>query len=351
MGGGVEPTEFEVVEPLGERSCVIRVGHGVATAADLIPPRYERAAILAQPATIRLAGSIAAASEARVSVRELPDREAAKSLAVVGDVYEWLNTLGLTRGDLIVGVGGGAVSDVTGFVAATYLRGVAVRYVATTLLAAVDAAIGGKTGINVAGKNLAGVFRHPDAVLVDLSILERLPEAIKREGSAEALKAGLIGDPGLVAVYERDGLDAALGVVVPAAIKVKVDVVNDDFREGGQRAVLNYGHTIGHALEVEGELPHGHAIAIGMVAAGAVAEAKLGFGGGERQLEVIESLGLPVRAPDLDRTAVHHWIGLDKKRDRSGIRMVLLEEVGRPIVATVTEEELGQGLDAIGLRR
>lgn len=351
MDAAVEPILFELVEPPAGRVSTIRVGRGIATGGEVIPERYELAAILTQPGTARLASAIAADTETRTAIRELPDREAAKTLGTVGYLYEWLNTLGLTRDDLIVGIGGGALSDVAGFVAATYLRGVAVTYVATTLLGAVDAAIGGKTGINVAGKNLAGVFRHPDAVIVDLSVLDRLPTEIRREGTAEAVKAGLIADPALVATYERDGLEASLDMVVPAAIRVKVDAVNADFRESGRRAVLNYGHTIGHAIEVGAGLSHGHAVAIGMVAAGEVAVEKLGFADIKRQIAVIERLGLPTVAPPVDRAVLHRLVGLDKKRDASGIRMVLLEAIGKPTVVPVTREDIDRGLDAIGIPR
>jgi len=351
MGAAAGPTLFEVVEPPAGRVSQIRVGRNIATGPNVIPATYGRTAVLTQPAASRLAGAIAADADSWTAVRELPDREAAKTLGTVGDLYEWLNTLGMTRDDLIVGVGGGALTDVVGFVAATYLRGIAVRYVATTVLGAVDAAIGGKTGINVAGKNLAGVFRHPDAVIVDLAVLDRLPTEIRREGSAEAVKAGLIADPSLVVAYEKDGLNAALDLVVPAAIRVKVDVVNADFREAGLRAVLNYGHTIGHAIEVGAGLPHGNAIAIGMVAAGAIAADKLGFADDQRQTAVIDRLGLPTIAPPTDRALLHQLIGLDKKRDATGIRMVLLEAIGKPTVVAVTPEDIDRGLNAVGIPR
>jgi 3-dehydroquinate synthetase len=288
-----------------------------------------------------------AAPDTHVDV--LPDGDAAKSLQVVGRVYEWLNSLGFTREDLIVAIGGGALTDVAGFIAATYLRGVEAVYLPTTLLGAVDAAIGGKTGINVGGKNLAGVFRHPQRVVIDLDILDALPKRLLREGAAEALKAGLIADPAIVSAYEQDGLEAPLDDVVPAAIAVKVRTVNTDFRESGLRAVLNYGHTIGHAVEVAAGITHGDAVAIGMVAAGKIAEDVLGFPEAARQLAAIRRLGLPVAAPPLDPGAVIGLLERDKKRDAGGLRMVLLERIGRPVLRHVTPDQVAIGLRAVGI--
>jgi 3-dehydroquinate synthase/shikimate kinase/3-dehydroquinate synthase len=279
----------------------------------------------------------------------LPDGDAAKTLGTVETAYEWLSSLGMTRDDLVVAVGGGALTDVAGFVAATYLRGVEVSYLPTTLLGAVDAAVGGKTGVNVGGKNLVGVFRHPARIVVDLEILSRLPEQLLREGAAETVKAGFIADPEIVEEYERAGLAASLDRVVPAAIKVKVDTVRADFGEQGLRAILNYGHTIGHAVEIAAGISHGEAVAIGMVAAGRVAEILVGFEQAERQRETIRRLGLPVSAPPVKREHVELLMNRDKKRDRGGIRMVLLESFGSPVLRHVDGAVIDEGLAAIGI--
>jgi len=330
--------------------CEIQLGRGIADAANLGTGEFDEVAFLTQPAVAHLAESLALETVARTHVLELPDAEAAKKLSVVEEVYGWLNSVGFTRGDLIVGVGGGALTDVAGFVAGTYLRGVEVVYLPTTLLGAVDASIGGKTGVNVGGKNLAGLFRHPRRVIVDLAILEDLPEGLLVAGSAEVLKAGLIGDPKIVAAYEDNGPDAALEQVVPPAISVKVRAVTEDFREQGTRAFLNYGHTIGHAIEITAAIPHGHAVAIGMVAAGRIAEELVGFDAAPRQLEIIRRIGLPVVAPTVDRSDVETLMARDKKRDAAGLRMVLLEEIGKPVLRHVSTDLLHAGLDAIGVR-
>ncbi|HLA67615.1 MAG TPA: 3-dehydroquinate synthase family protein [Acidimicrobiia bacterium] len=281
----------------------------------------------------------------------IPDGEAAKTLATVEEVVVALNDLGMTRGGLIVAVGGGSTTDLAGFVAATYLRGVSTHYVTTTLLGAVDAAIGGKTGVNVGGKNLVGVFRHPDRVVIDVAVLERLPDHLKREGCAEALKAGFVADPSLVALLERDGIDADLELVVRRAVAVKAGIVSRDFAETGERAVLNYGHTIGHAVEVVAGLSHGAAVAVGMVAAARASEIEAGFDHRSRHDAAIRRLGLPVACPPVDPRRIEAMMAFDKKRDEGGLRMVLLEDFGRPKVTHVGAATVRAALDAVGIRR
>ncbi len=215
-------------------------------------------------------------------------------------------------------VGGGALTDLVGFAAATYMRGIEVTYLPTTLLAAVDASVGGKTGVNVGGKNLAGVFRHPARVVVDLDVLEQLPVELLREGAAETVKAGFIADPTILDEYEARGVRAALELVVPAAIAVKVSTVTEDFRESGKRAILNYGHTIGHAVETATGISHGEAVAIGMVAAGRVSAIVTGFEHEARQRDIIEKIGLPVQAPPVDADEIRMLMDRDKKRDQAG---------------------------------
>lgn len=336
-------------------TCQVRVGRSVATAEELIPTGHETVAILTQPSVVGIASSLARDAESQLGLQAhvltLPDGDSAKDMSVVADVYEQLNQLGFTRGDLIVGVGGGALTDSAGFVAATYLRGVAVSYLATTLLGAVDAAIGGKTGVNVGGKNLAGVFRHPARVIVDIDILEDLPARLLREGAAETVKAGFIADASIVSAYEDHGLRAPLDVVVPAAIAVKVQTVDADFREHGMRAILNYGHTVGHAVEVAAGISHGDAVAIGMVAAGKISEALVGFTEADRQREIIRRIGLPVVAPAVDGSDIDRLMSRDKKRDADGLRMVLLEDFGKPVVRHVDPEAVEVGLAEIGVVR
>lgn len=281
-------------------------------------------------------------------IMELPDREGAKSMETAQMAYDWLAALELGRYDSIVGVGGGAVTDAAGFVGATWLRGVEVALVPTTLLGAVDASIGGKTGINLAGKNLVGAFHLPSRVVIDLNVLDRLPLELRVEGTAEALKAGLVGDPALVELYERLGAAAPLDEVVPRAVAVKADVVSGDFREDGRRAILNFGHTVGHAVEIIGVMPHGHAVAVGMVAAGMVSSARYGFPH-QWLKDLILALRLPVSAAGISREAVFELINRDKKRVADGVRMVLLRAIGDPVVEMVSRDELELGLGAIGI--
>ncbi len=304
----------------------------------------ERVVVLTQPGARRVAARVAEGLGAEVL--ELPDGEAAKTLAVVEATYRRLAADRLHRDDTIVAVGGGSLTDVVGFVAATYLRGVESVYVPTTLLGAVDAAVGGKTGVNLDGKNLVGAFHHPARVVIDVGVLEDLPDALWQEGAAEALKAGLIADRDLVDLFERHGRDAPLAEVVRRAVAVKAAVVAEDFREGGRRAILNYGHTVGHAVEVAAGMPHGHAVAVGMVAAGAASEAACGFAHRERQDGIITALGLLTSAR-ADRAEVRRLLTLDKKRDAAGLRMVLLEDIASPVLRHVDAATVEAALDAV----
>lgn len=326
----------------------VLVGRGI----DLrLPDRAdrERVAVLTQPGVARsIADAFASGLVGPEStVIELPDREAAKELTVVGDVYDRLADLNLGRHDTIVGVGGGALTDVAGFLAATWLRGVESVLIPTTLLAAVDASIGGKTGINRRGKNLVGAFWHPSRVIIDLDVMDDLPAALWMEGAAEIIKAGLIRDGSIVDAYATGGVDVTLDVVVPKAVAVKAAIVSADFREAGERALLNFGHTVGHAVELLAPLPHGFAVSVGMVAAGVVSKARYGFDAGWLT-DLLFSVGLPVASAGLSRSAALELIGRDKKRTADGIRMVLLRSVGDPVVETVSAEEVGSALDAIG---
>ncbi|MGH8950017.1 MAG: 3-dehydroquinate synthase [Acidimicrobiia bacterium] len=328
------------------------VGRGLPD--PILPPRpdRQRVAIVTQPGATHVALEVAQhlrGGDTQVEVIGLPDRDEAKTLVVAGSVYEALARFGLGRHDTVVGVGGGSVSDLAGFVAGTWLRGVEVVHVPTTLLAAVDASIGGKTGVNLAGKNLVGVFWHPTRVIVDVAQLEALPTSLRREGLSEALKTGIVGDTELFELLERDGESAPLEQVVTKAAAVKARVVSEDERDSGLRAILNFGHTIGHAVEFASPLSHGDAVAVGMVAAGHISEMRLGFPRLERMVDAIERLSLPTRVDGLERARVEDLLRHDKKRDASGIRMVLIRALGDPVVESVDAGEIEVGLDAVGL--
>ena len=332
----------------------IRIGENSDVVFDpsaLLPERDGREAIafLCQPgAPADIARRLAADVGLRTVVHELPDRDAAKDLQVLGQVYDLLAEHNLGRGDTVVGVGGGAATDLAGFAAATWLRGVESVLVPTTLLAAVDAAIGGKTGINRNGKNLVGAFWQPSRVYIDLAVLRDLDEPLLAEGAAEAVKAGLLADPVILTEYEAKGLGADLGVVVPRAIQVKADVVAADPRETDRRAILNFGHTIGHAVELLAPMAHGHAVSVGMVAAAVISNGRYGFD--HRWLtDLLFSLGLPVAASGLSIRAAFDLVGRDKKRTSDGVRMVLLRQVGDPVVEVVEADEIEVGMRSIGL--
>jgi 3-dehydroquinate synthetase len=326
----------------------ILIGHG--RPEPLLPWRESRrmAVVITQPGAAAIARDLARQIPDSEIVT-LPDRDEAKTVSVAEGVYHQLADIGFGRHDTVVGVGGGAVTDLAGFVAATWVRGVESVLVPTTLLGAVDAAIGGKTGLNLAGKNLVGAFHLPTRVVIDHDVLAALPDQLRLEGTAEALKAGLIGDPELVDLFAKDGRRLSLEVMVTRAVAVKVGIVKADLREDGRRAILNFGHTIGHAIEVGGGLPHGLAVAVGMVAAGSVSAARYGFP--DRWLsELISSLGLPVAVAGVSPEIVLALIARDKKRTAAGVRMVLLREVGDPVIDVVNEREIEVGLSAVGIR-
>lgn len=319
---------------------------------EVLPEREGRGhvAVLTQPGASRHADGLAArlaAAGLSAHTRVLPDGDAAKTLAVVEASYRWLNDVGFDRTATIVGVGGGSVTDVSGFIAATYLRGIEAVYVPTTLLGAVDAAVGGKTGVNLDGKNLVGAFRHPRRVVVDTALLADLPEELWIEGAAEALKTGMIADPELVDLFTDHGRQAPVGDIVRRSLAVKVRVVQEDFEERGARAILNYGHTIGHAVEVACGLSHGAAVAVGMVAAGVASQRLVGFAGAEAQKSLVASLGMPTTAAGADSDATRRLLELDKKRDAAGLRMVLLADVGDPMLRHVDSATVDAALAAV----
>lgn len=333
--------------------CRILVGRDVMSDVVAAYASTKNVVVLCQPSTERLAFAYRTALEAagvHVVGTTLPDGEDAKSLSVVEGVYRLLNGGRFTRSDAVVAVGGGALTDVAGFIAATYMRGIAAAYVPTTLLAAVDAAIGGKTAVNVDGKNIAGVFKHPEKVFVDIDTIDQLPRRQQIIGAAEALKTGFIADMAIVEAYEADPESPDLEDIVNRSIAVKVAVVNEDFTEQGRRAILNYGHTVGHAIETASGMSHGEAVSIGMVAAGAASEAELGFGGVARQRSVLAEVGLPVSVGNTVKAdQVRALMALDKKRDHDGIRMVLLEEFGSPVVVPAGDATVAAAFEGVGL--
>jgi 3-dehydroquinate synthase len=289
----------------------------------------------------------------------IPQGEEAKSLQVAEIVYRQLALREMHRGDVLVALGGGVTGDLTGFVAATYMRGLPVIQVPTTLVAHVDAAIGGKTAVNLPeGKNLVGAFHQPVAVLADVGTLSTLPDREFRSGLAEVAKYGLAVDPSILETLEGriDGVRArdpsVLEDLVAACVRAKAATVVADERDDGTRLTLNYGHTLGHALErVEAYAgrSHGEAVAVGMVFAARLSEtlgiAEPGLAALHQRL--LKGLGLDDNGPAPDPELVLDAMRLDKKY-RSGIRFVLLESVGRArIVEDVPEATVRETLEGL----
>jgi 3-dehydroquinate synthase len=272
---------------------------------------------------------------------EVPDAEEAKSAEVAAFLWGVLGQAGFTRSDAVVGVGGGTVTDLAGFVAATWLRGVRVVQVPTTLLAMVDAAVGGKTGINTAeGKNLVGAFHPPAGVLCDLATLETLPQHDFVAGMAEVVKCGFIADPVILDLVESDpeGARSPAGrhvrELVERAVQVKADVVAQDLKESSLREILNYGHTFGHAVEqVERyQFRHGAAVSIGMVYVAELARlaGRIDDDLVERHRSVLGSLGLPTSYRGDRWPRLLEAMRRDKKSRGSLLRFVVLSGLARP---------------------
>jgi 3-dehydroquinate synthase len=280
---------------------------------------------------------------------EIPDGEEAKLAPVASFCWQVLGQTGFTRSDAIVTVGGGSTTDMGGFVAATWLRGVKVVHVPTTLLAMVDAAVGGKTGMNTSeGKNLVGAFHEPSGVLCDLAVLETLPRNELVSGLAEVVKCGFIADPRILELVEADpaaAVDPAaplLRELVERAIRVKVDVVVGDLRETGGvaghpgREALNYGHTLGHAIERAERYTyrHGAAVAVGMVFVAELARlaGRLDEPTAERHRSILELVGLPTSYGGADWPTLLDAMRVDKKTRGDQLRFVVLEALGRPSI-------------------
>jgi 3-dehydroquinate synthase len=289
----------------------------------------------------------------RVAAEEIPDGEAAKDIAIAAGLWSRLAARRVTRADVIVGVGGGTVTDLAGFTAATWLRGIRLVLVPTTLLATVDAAIGGKTAVNIPeGKNLVGAFHPPAGVLADLAVLRSLPAKDYASGLAEVIKAGFIADPAILELIEADPADAALPggrherELVERSVTMKAAVVSADLREAGQREMLNYGHTLGHAIErAEGyRMRHGEAIAIGMMFAAAVARlaGRLDASTAQRHRAILTAVGLPVCYRREAWPRIREAMAVDKKTRSARLRLVILDGLARPGILDDPPEELLQ---------
>ena len=297
------------------------------------------------------------ATDFEVRLIEVPDGESAKDIEVAAYCWQELGAAGFTRSDAVVTLGGGSTTDMGGFVAATWLRGVRVVHLPSTLLAMVDAAVGGKTGLNThAGKNLVGAFHEPAGVLCDLSLLSTLPRAELVSGMAEVVKCGFIADPTILEIVERSPertLDAGspeLRELVERAVRVKAEVVAADFRETGGRAghpgreALNYGHTLGHAIERASDytMRHGEAIAVGMMFVAELARlaGRLDDVTADRHQSVLASVGLPTSYAGADWHELLATMRIDKKSRGDVMRFVVLEGLAHPVVLEAPDPTL-----------
>ena len=327
------------------------VGHDLgARLPEILGPGTARVAII-HPETLDEPVRRVTEALASYDVLDLPipDGEAAKSAATAARCWDRLGEVGFTRTDAVVTVGGGATTDLGGFVAATWLRGVPVVHVPTTVLGMVDAAVGGKTGINTAaGKNLVGAFHEPSGVLCDLAMLRTLDRAELASGMAEVVKCGFIADPAILEVVDRSPETAMtpgtpeLRELVERAIRVKIDVVSADLRETGGtdghpgREALNYGHTLGHAIEraEHYRVRHGEAVAVGMVFVAELARAVglLDDATVARHREVLSSVGLPTTYDGADWPDLLATMRVDKKTRGDVLRFVVLDALAHPVV-------------------
>ncbi len=280
---------------------------------------------------------------------ELESGEHAKSLETIGEIYTKLLDYEADRSTFIVGIGGGVVCDLAGFAASTYMRGLDFGFVATSLLAQVDASVGGKNAINFRGyKNIVGTFNQPKFVICDLALLDTLPQREILNGLAETLKHALIGDPELFSFLERhfekrdsEGDHDFFQRVVRDSIAVKTAIVERDERESGERRILNFGHTLGHAIEKITRLSHGEAISLGMSFAVRYSEKgkKLGTKESERILSLFNKMKFPIDS-DFDKTKALAAIKKDKKREADRIHFVFLKDIGTPEVKKISFDEL-----------
>lgn len=332
-------TTLEVRAPSG--TCRVVVGEGLDHLRRLVPP--GRAVLITDANVERLYG--ASLTGERIVI---PPGEGSKSLATVERIYRRLLELEADRSTFIVAVGGGVVCDVAGFAASTYLRGLPFGFAATTLLAQVDAGIGGKNGVDFLGyKNLVGVFQQPLFLLCDPAVLRTLPAREAANGLAEMIKTAAVGSLALFEEIERSAgpalaLEPELtGRAVLECLRVKAAIVGSDEREAGPRRVLNFGHTLGHALEAVLGVSHGEAVGAGMSFAAALSVHKgfLAPADRDRLTALIRRLGLPVTAA-APAEALIDAVRKDKKREGGSVHFIFLEAIGRPLVREIPLAEL-----------
>jgi 3-dehydroquinate synthase len=358
------PATQSVVVDTGRERYDILIGRGLLAQAQCWTglPRAAKAVVVSNATIAPLWGQrLVQALQPhyrQVTMIELPDGEAHKDWPALNAIFDHLLTHGADRKTVLFALGGGVVGDITGFAAGCYMRGVPFVQVPTTLLAQVDSSVGGKTAINHAlGKNMIGLFYQPQRVVCDLDTLQTLPQREFIAGLAEVIKYGPIADEAFLGWIE-DHLDdllarepAALTHAIRRSCEIKAEVVGADEREGGLRAILNFGHTFGHAIESGlgyGQWLHGEAVGCGMRMATDLS-VRLGLlppEALERMHRLLVRAGLPVRAPDLGVERYLQWMGRDKKAEAGEIRFVLLESMGRAVVRPAPDELVCQVLES-----
>ena len=351
MSDQADTTEIRVE---GAQGYAIRVGHGlVSQVADALPEGSRKVLIVHPPTLQKQADALRESlrGEREVLLAEIPDAEAGKRIEVAAFCWQIMGQADFTRTDAVIGFGGGAVTDVAGFVAATWLRGVAVVQVPTTVLGMVDAAVGGKTGVNTnVGKNLVGAFWAPHAVLCDLDLLQTLPRNEVLAGYAEVVKAGFIWFPEILDIVEADH-ERATDVTTPEfrrtielAIRMKADVVGQDFREAGVREYLNYGHTLGHAIEhaERYQWRHGAAVSVGIMFAAELSRlaGRLSDDAVDRHRRILTSLGLPTTYRLGAWRQLLATMQRDKKARAGYLRFIVLDDIAKPTVMQAPDESL-----------
>ncbi|HWS31606.1 MAG TPA: 3-dehydroquinate synthase [Actinoplanes sp.] len=336
----------------GDRPYDVVVGRGLAAELPAMIDGAARVAILHPPTLRERAEAVAkSAGVATVVPIEVPDAEAGKSIEVAARCWDQLGAAGFTRTDVVVGVGGGATTDLAGYVASAWLRGVRWVPVSTSVAGMVDAALGGKTAVNIAaGKNLVGAFHPPAGVICDLDALDTLPADDLAAGLAEVVKGGFIADPRILELVEADPVKAVdphgdvLRELIERKIQVKADVVGVDLRESGLREILNYGHTLGHAIERRERYSwkHGHAVAVGMIYAAELGRltGRLDEPTAARHRSILESLGLPTSYDEQAFDELLPAMRVDKKARAATLRFVVLDGLAKPGVLTGPDEDL-----------
>lgn len=364
-GGALGHGAVRVDVAASSRPSTVWIGDGVL---DHLGPILDaggvgrRRFVVSNPTVWRLHGARVGTALGGVEPILIPDGERYKTMRSVGRIHDALIRAGADRGSALVAVGGGVVGDTAGFAAASFLRGIALAHVPTTLLAQVDSSIGGKVGVNHAlGKNLIGAFHQPVVVVVDPALLATLPRREFRSGLYEVVKYGMIASPELFArlishtkaVFAQDA--DVLGPAIVECCRIKADVVSKDEREGGLRRILNYGHTIGHALEAVTSyrrFRHGEAIAYGMLAAADLAVARGALADRERQAlaALIAKLGPLPAVADLSIAEILDAVRRDKKVVNGRLHFVICIEIGATsVVDDVTEDALAATLKRLGL--